>query len=156
MDISTDEILSRYKQGKREDLIPILQDFQNSHGYISEEAIVKTGILLGLSTTKIYGLATFYDQFRFFPRGKIHLKVCSGTTCYVNGSQSIVNAISEELGIGPGEASRDRNFSYEVVTCMGGCNNAPVVMVNEDYQLGVSAEKIPDLIGKLKYIIDND
>jgi len=72
-----DDILDKYRHGRREELIPLLQEIQAAFGYISEDAIVRVGSHLGLSTTKIYGLATFYDQFRFFPAGKIHIKLCN-------------------------------------------------------------------------------
>jgi NADH:ubiquinone oxidoreductase subunit E len=74
-------IIKKYKQGRREDLIPLLQEIQSATGYLSEEAVVRVGSHLGLSTTKIYGLATFYDQFRFFPAGKINIRICNGTSC---------------------------------------------------------------------------
>ena len=76
MSTDLDIILKKYKQGKREDLIPLLQEIQEDLGYLSEEAIVKVGSFLGLSTTKIYGLATFYDRFRFIPAGKIQIRIC--------------------------------------------------------------------------------
>ena len=156
MSADLDTILRKYKQGKREDLIPLLQEIQEDMGYLSEEAIVKVGGFLGLSTTKIYGLATFYDRFRFTPAGKIKISICHGTSCFLNGSQAIINKIREETGIKPGQTSRDGNFGYEIVTCMGGCNKGPLIRVNGEYHIHVKAEQLPDLIKKLKYIIDND
>ncbi len=156
MGTDLDIILKKYKQGKREDLIPILQEIQEDHGYLSEEAIVKTGNFLGLSTTKIYGLATFYDKFRFIPSGKIQIKICHGTSCFLNGSQAVINKIKEETGIVAGQTSRDGNFSYEIVSCMGGCNNGPVMNVNGEYHTHIKPEQLPELIKKLKYVIDND
>jgi NADH:ubiquinone oxidoreductase subunit E len=149
-------ILKKYKQGKREDLIPLLQEIQESIGYLSEEAIVKTGSFIGLSTTKIYGLATFYDKFRFIPCGKIQIMICNGTSCFLNGSQSIINKIKEETGVMPGQTTRDGNFSYELVSCMGGCSNGPVINVNGQYHTHVKAEQLPELIKRLKYVIEND
>jgi NADH:ubiquinone oxidoreductase subunit E len=149
-------ILKKYKQGKREDLIPLLQEIQEDSGFLSEESIVRVGNFLGLSTTKIYGLATFYDRFRFIPSGKIHLKICNGTSCFLNGSQSIINSIRDETGIGPGQTTRDGIFSYEIVSCMGGCNSGPIIHVNGEYYTHVKTEQLPELIKKLKYVIDND
>jgi NADH-quinone oxidoreductase subunit E len=149
-------ILKKYKQGKREELIPLLQEIQNDLGYLSEEAIVKTGSFLGLSTTKIYGLATFYDKFRFIPSGKIQIMICNGTSCFMNGSQSIINKIKEETGILQGQTTRDGNFSYEIVSCMGGCCNGPVISVNGQYNTHIKAEQIPELIKRLKYVIETD
>lgn len=150
-----DSILGKYKSGRREELIPLLQEIQEEHGMISEEAIVKVGALIGLSTTKIYGLATFYDQFRFSPTGKVHLRICNGTTCYINGAQSIIKIIKEELGIDPGETTRDGSFSFDVVTCMGGCSNGPIICSNGEYYTYMRPEQIPSLISSLKLTIDN-
>jgi NADH:ubiquinone oxidoreductase subunit E len=148
-------ILKKYKQGKREDLIPLLQEIQDELGYLSEEAIVKTGSFLGLSTTKIYGLATFYDRFRFIPSGKIQIRICHGTSCFLNGSQAIINKIKEDIGVIAGQTTRDGNFSYEIVSCMGGCNSGPVINVNGQYHTHVKAEQLPELIKRLKYVIEN-
>jgi NADH-quinone oxidoreductase subunit E len=155
MPITLDSILSKYKSGRREELIPILQEIQEEHGMISEEAIIRVGALLGLSTSKIYGLATFYDQFRFSPSGKVHLKICNGTSCYINGSQAIIDNIREELGISPGETTRDGSFSFEIVTCMGGCSNGPIICSNGEYFTHLKPEQIPALIKSLKLTIEN-
>jgi NADH-quinone oxidoreductase subunit E len=151
-----DLILKKYKHGRREDLIPLLQEIQAENGYLSEESIVRVGGHLGLSTTKIFGLATFYDQFRFIPSGKVHLKICHGTSCFMNGSQAIIDKIKEELKISPGQTTRNGNFSFDIVTCLGGCYHGPVIMVNGEYQIHIRAEQVPALITKLKFIIDND
>lgn len=156
METSVESILVNYKSGRREDLIPILQEIQEETGFLSEDAIIKVGNLLGLSTTKIYGLATFYDQFRFIPYGKIHLKICHGTSCFLNGSQSIIKNIKDNLDIEPGQTTRDGNFSFETVSCMGGCNNGPVISVNGEYHTHIRAEQLPDLISRLKYLIENN
>jgi NADH:ubiquinone oxidoreductase subunit E len=156
MSAELDLILKKYKSGKREDLIPILQDIQDTMGYLSEEDIVKVGGFLTLSTTKIYGLATFYDRFRFIPSGKIQIRICNGTSCFLNGSKAIIDKIGDETGIQPGQTTRDGNFSYEIVSCMGGCHNGPVMHINGEYYIHVKAEQLPELLRKLKYIIEND
>ena len=156
MGTDLDIILKKYKQGKREELIPLLQEIQEDHGYLSEEAIIKIGNFLGLSTTKIYGLATFYEKFRFIPSGKIQIKICHGTSCFLNGSQTIINKIKEETGIMPGQTTRDGYFSYEIVSCMGGCNNGPVINVNGEFHTHIKAEQLPEMIKRLKYVIEND
>ena len=92
-----ESIIKQYKPGKREELIPLLQEIQDKNGHLSEEAIVKVGKFVGLSTTKIYGLATFYDQFRFIPSGKVCIRICNGTTCFLNGSRSVINKIRVKL-----------------------------------------------------------
>jgi NADH-quinone oxidoreductase subunit E len=156
METSEDHILKKFGRGRKAELIPLLQEIQEVTGFLSEEAIVRVGKQLGLSTTKIYGLATFYDQFRFIPFGKIHLKVCNGTSCFINGSASIITVIKEEMGIEPGQTSRDGIFSYEIVSCMGGCSNGPIIKVNNEYHTNVKLEQIPDMIKKLRFIIDNN
>ena len=156
MNADFDVILKKYKQGKREELIPLLQEIQEDQGYLSEEAIVKVGGFLGLSTTKIYGLATFYDRFRFVPAGKIHIRVCHGTSCFLNGSQALINKLKEETGIMPGKTSRDGNISYEIVTCMGGCNNGPLLNVNGEFHTRIKADQLPELVKRLNYIIEHD
>lgn len=156
MSTEIDLILEKFKQGKRENLIPILQEIQEERGFLSEEAIVKVGVYLGLSTTKIYGLATFYDKFRFIPSGRIHIKICNGTSCFLNGSRYVVSKIAEETGVVEGQTTRDGLFSYEIVSCMGGCNNGPLIHVNDEYYTHVKAEQLPELLKRLKYIIEND
>ena len=149
-------IIRKYKQGRREDLIPLLQELQVGFGYLSEEAIVKVGSYLGLSTTKIYGLATFYDQFRFIPSGKIHIRICNGTSCFMNGSQAVIDKFKEELKLSPRQTTRNGNFSFEIVSCMGGCYHGPVILVNGEYHVRIRPEQVPDLISKMKYILEND
>lgn len=156
MSADLDVIIKKYKSGKREDLIPLLQEIQEGLGYLPEEAIVKVGSYLGLSTTKIYGLATFYDRFRFIPAGKIQIRICNGTSCFLNGARSIIDKIKEETGISPGQTTRDGSISYEIVSCMGGCHNGPVININGEYSTRIRAEQLPELIRKLKYVIEND
>jgi NADH-quinone oxidoreductase subunit E len=148
--------IKKYKPGRREDLIPLLQEIQDDHGYLSEEIIVRVGSFIGLSTTKIYGLATFYDQFRFVPAGKICIRICNGTSCFLNGSQAVINKIREETGLLAGQTSRDGIISFEIVTCMGGCNEGPLITVNDEYYPHIKPEQIPELLKKLKYIIESD
>ena len=149
-----DDILSRYREGSHESLIPILQDVQEMEGYLSESAIVQIGSFLRMSTTKIYGLATFYDRFRFFPCGKVHLRICNGTSCFINGATSVINAVREELGVEPGQTTRDGRFSYELTACMGGCNEGPVICTDDNYYTHVRSEDIPAMISKLKALAE--
>ena len=151
-----DIIIKKYKSGRREELIPLLQEIQDENGHLSEEAIVRVGSFVGLSTTKIYGLATFYDQFRFIPAGKVSIRICNGTSCFMNGSQAVISKFREETGLAARQTSRDGNLSYEIVSCMGGCNNGPVISINGEYYPMVKPEQLPDLIKKLRFIIEND
>lgn len=141
-------------EGHHESLIPILQDIQQAEGYLSEETIVRIGSFLRMSTTKIYGLATFYDRFRFYPCGRVHLRICHGTTCFINGSSSVITAVREALGIEPGQTTRDGRFSYELTACMGGCNEGPLVTVGDKFRTHVRPEDIPEMITQLKAVAD--
>lgn len=149
-----DDILSRYREGSHENLIPILQDVQEAEGYLSEQAIVSIGRFLQMSTTKIYGLATFYDRFRFIPSGRVHMRICNGTSCFINGSGAVLTSIREALGIDPGQTTRDGRFSYELTACQGGCNEGPVICVGENYFTHLHPEDVPELITKLKALAD--
>jgi NADH:ubiquinone oxidoreductase subunit E len=149
-----ENILKHYQAGSKENLIPILQEIQAEEGFISEESVVTTGKFLGISTTKIFGLATFYDQFRFIPMGRVHLRICNGTTCFLNGSGQVISAIREAFGIDPGQTTRDGRFSFEIASCMGGCNEGPVVKMGDEYFTHVRAEDIPEMVRKLKTLAE--
>lgn len=103
MSAEIESIMKKYRPGRREDLIPLLQEIQDENGYLSEDIIVKAGNFIGLSTTKIYGLATFYDQFRFLPAGRIIIRICNGTSCFLNGSQNVISKIRKRPDWLPGK-----------------------------------------------------
>jgi NADH-quinone oxidoreductase subunit E len=141
-----DDILAKYPNAKRDALIPILQDVQEMHGYLSREAIVRVGEHLGLPASKIYGVATFYNQFRFQPTGRFHVQVCRGTACHVKNSLAVLDALKQTLAVGPGQTTRDGLFSLEVVACIGACGLAPVITVNGEFFAGVTPKKVRDII----------
>jgi NADH-quinone oxidoreductase E subunit len=146
----TDKILENYPRAKRGDLIPILQEVQDAAGYLTEEAVVKVGRHLKLPTSKIYGIATFYNQFSFEPRGRYHIQVCHGTTCHVAGAMNLIHELEKQLRIHHGETSRDGRFSIEIVSCMGACGKAPVVAVNDDYYIRMNADELKELLGFIR------
>jgi NADH-quinone oxidoreductase subunit E len=131
-----DPIVSRYPAGRRDALIPLLQDVQQAHGYLSRDAVVRIGRHLRLPASKVYGVATFYNQFRFQPLGRYHLQLCRGTACHVKGSNQTLNAIQRTLQIKPGQTTRDGLFSLEVVACLGACGLAPLMAVNGEFHAG--------------------
>src|SRR6056297_3521298 len=92
-------IFSDYPGARRDDLIPILQDVQETFGFLSRETVVEIGKYLNLPASKIYGVATFYNQFRFQAQGRYHIQVCRGTACHVKGSGSVLDALTRELGV---------------------------------------------------------
>ena len=115
--------------GVKGSLITILQKAQEIYGYLSKDCINHIADATGIKPAKIYGVATFYAQFRLEPIGKYLLMMCQGTACHVTGSESIYETVSEELGIVDGEATGDNVFTINNVACLGCCSLAPVMMV---------------------------
>lgn len=147
---SIEEICLKYKKGSREALLPVLQEIQDNLGYLSEEAVIFVGNHLNLPSSKVYGIATFYDHFRFKPKGYYHLKVCGGTTCHIEGSMSLLREIEKLLKIRDGQVTRDGVFSLQIVNCMGACSKAPVVCINGDYHTVVSPSDLSLLVEELR------
>lgn len=117
--------------GEPEMAIPLLQEIQNRHGYLPEEVLEAVACESGIPVADLYGVATFYSQFRFVPSGEHLVKVCKGTACHVSGAEILFSTISDELGIGEGGTTEDLKFSLESVACLGCCSLAPVVMIDE-------------------------
>jgi len=141
-----EDILRRYEHPGRDTLIPILQDVQEAEGFLSRDSIRAISDVLKLPMSKIYGVATFYNQFRFQPNGKFHVQVCRGTACHVKGSLQILEAVQRELGVKPGETTRDGMFSLEVVACIGACGLAPVIAINGEFFAKMTPERIHEVI----------
>lgn len=126
-----DSLLEKYKS-KKGNLIPILQGTQNIYGYIPEDAFIKIAEVTGLKLADMYGVATFYTQFRLHPVGKHIVKVCHGTACHVQNATAISEAIEDALEIKDGETTPDRLFTLESVACLGCCSLAPVMMIGDN------------------------
>ena len=116
----------------KKDVIPLLQKAQAELGFISPDAIRAISRTLKVSENEIYGVATFYTQFRFKPPGKHNIKVCLGTACHVGGGQNFMEVMKTDKNLGHGEITPDGKFSLERVACLGCCALAPVVVVNEE------------------------
>lgn len=143
---SIEPILSKYPGAGRDSLIPILQDVQQEQGYLSRESITEIGRFLKLPASKIFGVATFYNQFRFHPLGRFHVQLCRGTACHVKGSARLLDTMCRLLEIKPGQTSRDGLFSLEVVACIGACGLAPVISINGEFHAGVDSRKAEKII----------
>ena len=143
-------ILKKHANARRDALIPILQEVQEAQGYLSREAVVRIGEHLKLPASKIYGVATFYNQFRFQPKGKYHFMVCRGTACHVKGSARGLEMAQKILKLKPGQTSRDGTFSLEIVACMGACGLAPVVNVNGEFYAKVTPKKLARIIAECR------
>jgi NADH-quinone oxidoreductase E subunit len=141
-----DSILKKHPRAGRDALIPILQEVQENQGYLSREAVIRIGKHLNLPTTKIYGVATFYNQFRFQPKGKYHFTVCRGTACHVKGSNRVLEMAQKLLKLKPGQTSRDHRFSLETVACMGACGLSPVMNLNGEFYAKVTPQKLVKII----------
>jgi len=137
--------LSRFGRARRY-LIPILQMIQERHAYLPPEALKMVGEYLELGLSEVYGVATFYNQFRFHPPGKHHIKVCLGTACHVRGGDIILENFQRKLEIRAGETTPDREFSIERVACVGCCALAPVAVVDENVHGRVAPSKVEGLI----------
>ena len=144
------EILSKYQVGKSEYLIPILQDVQEVFGFLPEESLDEIAGHLKISPTKVFGVATFYNQFRLIPIGKHTIKVCRGTACHVRGSKQILDSFAMELGIAPGGTTDDGLFTLETVACIGACSIAPVITIDENFHGNLAPNDASKLIKSYK------
>jgi NADH-quinone oxidoreductase subunit E len=148
--MSTIDVLERHPGAGRDSLIPILQEVQEAEGFLSREAVVRIGRHLGLPASKIYGVATFYNQFRFQPLGRNHIQLCRGTACHVKGSAALLEAVKRELKIDAGQTTRDGQFSLEVVACIGACGLAPVICINGEFHAKCTPKKLARLIAECR------
>lgn len=123
-------VLAAHPEARRDSLIPILQEVQEREGYLSPAAVRQIARHLHLPASKVFGVATFYNQFRFKPVGRHHIQVCRGTACHVKGSAAVLDALTQELTILAGDTTPDGDFSIEVVACIGACGLAPLLCVN--------------------------
>lgn len=126
-----DPLLEKYKN-KKGSLIPVLQGTQDIYGYLPKDAFFKIAEVTGIEMSEMYGVATFYTQFRLHPVGKHIIKVCHGTACHVQNATAISEALEDALGIKDGETTDDNLFTLESVACLGCCSLAPVMMIGDE------------------------
>ena len=131
-------------------LITILQHTQEIYGYIPTEAVYRIAERTGATAAKIMGVATFYSQFRFQAIGKYLIMLCKGTACYVNGADRIAEAVSDELGIANGETTADGLFTLSLVSCLGCCSLAPVMMINDKTYGSLTPDKVRAILRELR------
>ena len=135
---------------ERSKLIPILQMIQGELSYLPAEAIEMVADHLDISATEVYGVATFYNQFRFNPPGKYPIKVCLGTACHVRGGDIILENFERKLEIQEGETTPDREFSIERVACVGCCALAPVALIGETVHGNMAPSKVEGLLLRIQ------
>ena len=144
-----DDVLNQYAAVKGS-LITILQKTQEIYGYIPIDAVYHIAAQTGSTPAKVLGVATFYSQFRFQAVGKYLIMLCKGTACYVNGADRIYDAVREELGIGDNETTADGLFSLSLVSCLGCCSLAPVMMINEDTYGSLTPDKVRKILREIR------
>jgi len=145
---SIHSILDKFEPGDKSTLIPILQGVQKENGYITSEAVDQISAHLLISRSQIFGVASFYSQFKFNPPGRHSIKICLGTACHVQGGDFLLNALKSEIGISPNETTEDGRFDLERVACLGCCALAPVVMIDGIIYSNMSVVKLKDLLSE--------
>lgn len=149
MDDKVLEIINKYKD-EEGNLMPILQHIQEEYGYLSYPNLKEISNQLDMSLEKIYGVATFYSQFKFNPSAKHKISVCLGTVCYVKGANDILNKVKEELNIDVGETTEDNLFSIENTRCLGCCSLAPVMMIDDKVYSEVKVDKVKEILDSFR------
>jgi NADH-quinone oxidoreductase subunit E len=136
-----DQIVEPYLS-KKEMVIPVLQKVQEHFGYLPRPAMEGVSRLMRIPLSRLYGVATFYAQFKMKPRGRNIIRVCKGTACHIQGSPKIAERIEEILGVQSGETTDDLRFTLEEVACIGACALAPVIMVNDNPHGRLTPDKV--------------
>ncbi len=135
-------------EGEKGQLIPLLQSAQESYGYISETSIRYISGVTGVPEAEIYGVITFYKQFRLKPLGKYLIRLCDGTACHVNNAKQLKEIIEDELALTNGDTTEDGKFTLSPVACLGCCSLAPVVMINDKTYGRLTPQKLRKILKK--------
>ncbi len=142
-------IIDRYLGAGKEALLSVLQEIQEEEGYLNAESIHKVSYCLGIPENRIYSIATFYDQFKFSPRARKTIRICEGTACHIMGSSLVAGEIKKQIGIEPGQRTKDNEYELEFVECMGACSQAPAMEINDRYYNKVTPEKLRQILEHL-------
>ena len=146
------KIFDSYKSKDKSSLIPLLQDVQYIYGYLPEPVLKEISDFVDMPLSRIYGVATFYNQFRLTPLGENVIRVCRGTACHVKNSSNILYALETELKIKAGETTKDKKYTLEIVNCIGACSIAPVITVDEEYYGRLAIKDVSGIIRKNKKV----
>jgi NADH-quinone oxidoreductase subunit E len=150
------EVLDRYNKDATK-LIPILQDIQEQYKYLPEDIMTFVSTALGISSSTVYGVATFYSHFTLEPKGKHVIKVCDGTACHVKKSDLLLDVLEKELGLCKGKITTDDGlFTLETVACLGACGLAPVLVIDEKVHGLMTAESTMALLNEIKEAEKNE
>lgn len=142
-----DQVIAQYKY-ENGALIPVLQGAQGIYGYLPAHVLKYVSKALRIPLAKIYGVVTFYSQFRLMPMGRNVISVCLGTACHVRGGAKVLDTIEKELLIKDGETTKDGRYTLEIVNCMGACGLAPVLSINGEVHGRLIADQIPGILAK--------
>jgi NADH:ubiquinone oxidoreductase subunit E len=148
MSTATVELILEGRRSQPQQLIEVLLDIQDSHGYLSEDALKKVAKELGVPLIEVYRIAHFYKAFSLKPRGENVITICTGTACHVRGSNLLVDQVKGQLGITPGDTTEDGKFTVECVNCLGACALGPIIVHNDTYNDHMSPGKLRKLIDK--------
>ena len=147
LDLSlVDEILCQFPKPASSDVIPLLQAVQARYGYLPAEVLEVIANRTRISLTQMYGVATFYAQFSFTPRGRHMVRPCRGTACHVRGAKRVVTSLQKHLGVKDGGTTKDLKFSFETVACLGTCFLSPVMMVNDRFYGNLTPEQATKIL----------
>ncbi|MFP4459792.1 MAG: NAD(P)H-dependent oxidoreductase subunit E [Candidatus Zixiibacteriota bacterium] len=146
----TIKLIDEVPKGREDLIIPVLQDIQGIEGYIPEESIIRLSNQIDTTPARIFGVVTFYNQFRTVPLGKHIIRVCRGTACHVKGSGKLLSQLVAGLDIEPGGTTEDGLFTVEEVACLGACSIAPAVMVDDKFYGHMTSEGIMQLVEALR------
>ncbi len=149
MEKELNKILSSF-QGKSNELIPALQQIQEELGYLPGDAMLYAAEFLNVPESTVFGVASFYAQFRFTPVGKNMIMVCKGTACHVKGAEKVLDEISRQVGIEDGETSADMQYTLESVACIGCCALAPCITINSEVHGRLNAKSIEKIFKRKK------
>jgi len=143
------EIITRHKDMEGS-LIPVLHEVQEFFGYIPKSAQELIASELEIPLSEIYGVITFYSRFTMTPKGKYNVFSCQGTACYVKGSEAVLQAVKDNLGIEAGETTEDGLFSIEEARCVGACGLAPIMMINDDVYAKLTPDMVEGILAKYR------
>lgn len=139
------DILASYR-GSKDELIPVLQQVQQRFGYLPEQAMKQIAEYFNLLESIVFGVATFYAQFKLVPTGRNIVKVCRGTACHVKGGARVLKEVKKQLGIKPGECTEDLEYGLETVACIGACALAPTMIVNDSIYGQMTEKKVVEVL----------
>lgn len=137
-------------QGEAGALIPVLQEAQEIYGYLPEDIIKVVAREMKIPVSEVFGVATFYSQFRFTPTGRNVIRVCMGTACHVRGALRVLKTLERELGIKAGMTTEDGKFTLETVACIGACGLAPVISVNNKVFGNMTSQRVPEILNQFE------